>query len=48
MDNKIFIDLDKETEFPQITPFQGQIDIKKNVRIIVKNSVLEDIDTLTE
>ena len=48
MDNKIFIDLDKETYFPPITLFQGRIDIKKNGRIIVKNSILEDIDTLTE
>lgn len=48
MDNKIFIDLDKSDKLPQITAFQGQIDIKKNGRIIVTNSVLEDIDTLTE
>lgn len=48
MDNKIFIDLDKSDKLPQITAFMGQIDIKKNGRIIVRNSVLEDIDTLTE
>lgn len=48
MDNRIFIDLDKSDKLPQITAFQGQIDIKKNGRIIVRNSVLEDIDTLTE
>ena len=48
MDNKILIDLDKSEKLPQITSFQGQIDIKKNGRIIVRNSVLEDIDTLTE
>lgn len=47
MDNKIFIDLDKNTELPQITVFHGQINIKKNERIIVSNSVLENIDTFS-
>ena len=48
MDNKIFIDLDKSDKLPQITAFQGQVYIKKNGRIIVRNSIFEDIDTLTE
>lgn len=48
MENKVFIDLDKKEELPSINLFTGRIDIKKNGRIIVKNSVLEDIDTLTE
>lgn len=47
MNNKIFIDLDKDETLPQLTPFQGLIDIKKNGKIIVKNSVLENIDTLS-
>lgn len=45
----MFIDLDK-TSAPEIsfkTHFQRLIDIKKNGRLIVKNSVLENIDTLT-
>lgn len=46
--NKVFIDLDKENNIPKLTTFQGQIDIKKNGKILVKNSVLEDIDTITE
>ena len=44
----IFIDLDKNNELPQISLFQGPINIKKNGRIIVRNSVLEDIDTISE
>ena len=48
MENKIFIDLDKKEELPPIPPFAGRIDIKKNGRLIVRNSVLEDIDTLVE
>ena len=48
MENKIFIDLDKKEELPPIAPFAGRIDIKKNGRLIVRNSVLEDIDTLVE
>ena len=48
MNNKVLIDLDKENKIPKLTAFQGQIDIKKNGKMIVKNSVLEDIDTLTE
>ena len=46
--NKVFVDLDTETELPKLTEFPGQIDIKKNGKIIVKNSVLENIDTLNE
>lgn len=48
MDNNIFIDLDKEKNIPTISLFQGQINIKKNGRIIVRNSVLEDIDTISK
>lgn len=48
MDNKIFIDLDKSDKLSRITAFQGQVYIKKNGRIIVRNSIFEDIDTLTE
>ena len=45
----LFIDLDKELELPKIDLlFQGQINIKKNGRIIVRNSALEDIDTISE
>lgn len=44
----IFIDLDKEKKIPKITLFQGPINIKKNGRIIVRNSALEDIDTISE
>ena len=44
----IIIDLDKNNELPQISLFQGQINIKKNGRIIVRNSVLEDIDTISK
>ena len=43
----LFIDLDKEKNIPPITLFQGPINIKKNGRIIVRNSVLEDIDTIS-
>ena len=49
INNRVFIDLDKTSnqEIPPITPFQGLIDIKKNGRLIVKNSIFENIDTLT-
>ena len=33
---------------PKLTAFQGLVDIKKNGRIIVNNSVLEDIDTFSD
>lgn len=45
---KLVIDLDKETELPKLTALQGLVDIKKNGKWIVKNSVLEDIDTFSE
>ena len=48
MDNKVFINLDKEKEIPKLTSFQGLVDIQKNGRLIVKNSVLENIDMMTE
>lgn len=48
MNNKIFINLDKEKTIPKLTPFQGLVDIQKNGRLIVKNSVLENIDTMRE
>ena len=48
INNKVFIDLDKENTIPKLTAFQGQIDVKKNGKILVKNSILEDIDTITE
>lgn len=48
INNKVFIDLDKENKLPKLTVFQGQVDIKRNGRLIVKNSVLEDIDTLSQ
>ena len=48
MNNKVFIDLDKGEILPQLTAFQGIVDIKKNGKIIVKNSVLENIDILSE
>ena len=48
INNKVFIDLDKENKLPRLTVFQGQVDIKRNGRLIVKNSVLEDIDTLSQ
>lgn len=48
MANVILIDLDKEETFPQMISNQDLIDIKRNGRIIVKNSVLENIDTLKE
>ncbi len=47
MSNTILIDLD-HGEIPEIISNQNLIDIKKNGRIIVKNSCLEDIDTLKE
>ena len=43
----LFIDLDREEKIPKITVFQGPINIKKNGRIIVRNSALEDIDTIS-
>lgn len=48
MDNEVFIDLDKENEMPELTAFQGRVNIKKNGKLIVKNSVLENIDTFSE
>lgn len=48
MNNRVFIDLDKEGRVPQLTFFQGVVDIKKNGRIIVKNSILENIDMIPE
>lgn len=48
--NEVFIDLDKteEIELPKLTSFQGLVTIKKNGRIIVRNSILEDIDTFSD
>lgn len=48
MNNKVFIDLDKDGTIPQLTFFQGVVDIKKNGRLIVKDSTLENIDTIPE
>ena len=48
MNNRIFIDLDNDGKIPQLTSFQGIVDIKKNSRIIVKNSILENIDIIPE
>lgn len=48
MDNTVFIDLDKETSLPELTAFQGIVNIKRNGRLIVRNSVLENIDTYSE
>ena len=48
MNNRIFIDLDNDGKIPQLTSFQGIVDIKKNGRIIVKNSILENIDIIPE
>lgn len=48
MNNRVLIDLDKDEKVPQLTSFQGVVDIKKNGRIIVKNSILENIDTIPE
>ena len=48
INNKVFIDLDKKEKMPQLAAFQGQVDIKKNGKIIVKNSILENIDTYSE
>lgn len=48
MNNRVLIDLDKDEKVPQLTFFQGVVDIKKNGRIRVKNSILENIDTIPE
>ncbi len=48
MNNEVLIDLDSINELPELTAFQGRINIKKNGKLIVKNSVLENIDTLSE
>ena len=48
MDNTVFIDLDKENSLPELTSFQGIVNIKRNGRLIVKNSILENIDTYSE
>lgn len=48
MDNTVFIDLDKESSLPELTVFQGIVNIKRNGRLIVRNSVLENIDTYSE
>lgn len=48
MNNKVFIDLDKNETLPQLTPFQGLVNIKKNGRIIIRNSILENIDMIQE
>lgn len=47
MPNTILIDLD-HGEIPEVISKQNLIDIKRNGRIIVKNSCLEGIDTLKE
>lgn len=46
--NQLFIDLDQNKKLPKLTVFQGLVDIKKNGRILVKNSILENIDTFSE
>lgn len=48
MYSRVFIDLDIKQELPKLTSFLGLIDIKKNGKIIIRNSVLENIDMLTE
>lgn len=48
MKNKIFIDLDKEETIPKLSSFQGLIDVKLHGRIVIKNSILENIDTISE
>lgn len=48
MDNTVFIDLDKDSSLPELTSFQGIVNIKRNGRLIVKNSILENIDTYSE
>lgn len=48
MKNKIFIDMDKEETISQLTSFKGLIDVKMHGRIVIKNSILENIDTISE
>lgn len=48
MNNRVFIDLDNDEKIAQLTSFQGIVDIKKDGRIIVKNSILENIDIIPE
>ncbi len=48
MGKKIFIDLDKEKKLPPTMSNQDIVDIKINGKLIVKNSILENIDTLTK
>lgn len=48
MKNRILIDLDKEETIPQLTSFKGLIDVKMHGRIVIRNSILENIDTISE